>query len=455
MPHPPGNKVDRLLLVVLGVYLIFVVTRLSPSIHAQSIQTQGVSFLPAVLYFIPSSTPTAAPGRVLISEVLYNHPTQGENGEWIELYNPGDFAFDLSGHKLGDEEEQFDGEGMYVFPNGTILSPKQVMVVASKAAVFRSLYGFPPAFELNNTDLSVPELPHYAAWSDGLLGLANEGDEVIILDSADHYADALVWGNGSPFFYPTVPKVAIGSSLERYPPFQDSDTAQDWREQHAPSPGSVDLTPPTPTSTFTPTATNTATPANSPTPTPTQTDTPTPTLIPALVINEIHADPHSFLGDANGDLIVDVHDDEFIEIINATGATVDLSGWRLRDDNDLRHIFPKGTLLVDGCAVIVFGGGNPIGSFGGSIVQTASTGSLELNNEGDRVSLLNPSLAVVAAVGYGPEASYNQSLTRNPDITGSEPLEQHASIAESGEALFSPGRRLDGLPFSGCNPTSK
>jgi hypothetical protein len=198
------------------------------------------------------------------------------------------------------------------------------------------------------------------------------------------------------------------------------------------------------------TPTHTPTPTNTPTPTPTPTDTPTPTQIPALVINEILADPGTFTGDANGDLVIDAQDDEFIEIVNATGETLDLSGWRLEDRFYLRHIFPEGTLLADGCAVVVFGGGNPTGTFGGSLVQTASTGSLWLNNDEDRVSLLDPDQTPVAAISFGIEADYDQSITRNPDVRGLEPLVQHASIPAANGALFSPGTRLDGTPFEGC-----
>jgi hypothetical protein len=386
----------------------------------------------------------------LIGEVMYDHDSAGDDGEWIALYNAGDFTVDLSGYKLGDEETQGGHEGMYAFPDGNTLGPRQVILIASKAAIFYALYGFLPAFELTNTDLSVPELPDYLAWTDGNLGLANDGDEVVLLDELDQLADAVVWGNGLPFFYPTVPKVAPGHSIERYPPHQDSDTALDWRDQPAPLPEYVDTTPPTRTPTLTPTPTHTSTPTETPTPTPTSTDTPTPTLEPALVINEILADPGTFTGDANGDLVVDPQDDEFIEIVNATGATLDLSGWRLEDRFFLRHFFPEGTLLADGCAVVVFGGGEPTGGFGGSIVQIASEGALRLNDDEERVTLLDPSLMPVAAYSFGLEANNDQSLTRDPDITGSDPLVQHASIPAAGGRLFSPGTRLNGAPFEGC-----
>ena len=72
----------------------------------------------------------------------------------------------------------------------------------------------------------------------------------------------------------------------------------------------------------------------------------TPGEAPAAdwVINEILADPASGLaGDSNGDGVRDFSDDEFVEVVNVSGASVDISGWtlvrRLRRDPQLprRH----------------------------------------------------------------------------------------------------------------------
>ena len=51
----------------------------------------------------------------------------------------------------------------------------------------------------------------------------------------------------------------------------------------------------------------------------------------------------------------------------------------------MRHTFPENTLLDGGKAIVVFGGGSPTGDFGGATVQTATGGSLSLNNSGDKV----------------------------------------------------------------------
>ncbi|MFQ5649327.1 MAG: lamin tail domain-containing protein [bacterium] len=172
------------------------------------------------------------------------------------------------------------------------------------------------------------------------------------------------------------------------------------------------------------------------------------------VINEILADPAlSPDGDANGDSIRNGSDDEFVEIVNVSGDSLDLSGWTLSDGLRVRHTFPDNTVLPDGCAIVLFGGGSPDGTFGGAEVQTASTGLLALNNSGDTI-VLNDGASDMASLTYGPEASSDQSLTRDPDITGSVPLAQHSTATGAGGALFSPGTRVDGTRFAACFSSS-
>jgi len=168
-----------------------------------------------------------------------------------------------------------------------------------------------------------------------------------------------------------------------------------------------------------------------------------------FVINEIHADPASGLpGDANGDGIRHYGQDEFVELVNTSGADIDVSGWTLADGVGPRHVFPSGSVVESGCAVVVFGGNTPTGDFGASLVQIASSGSLGLNNGGDTVTLSDG--AIDLSTSYGGEGGNNQSLTLAPDVSGTSYV-QHSSASGSGGALFSPGTQADGSQFSGCD----
>ena len=167
-----------------------------------------------------------------------------------------------------------------------------------------------------------------------------------------------------------------------------------------------------------------------------------------LVINEILADPDPIRGDSNGDGVVSSDDDEFLELVNISGQELDLSGWQVFDEIRLRYTFPEGTSLAAGCGLVVFGGGEPAGDFGGSLVFTA--GSLGLNNTGDLITLLDSDGLLVTSLRYGSEGNQDQSLTRVPDLYGLLPLILHSEVPDGGGALYSPGTRVDGSEFGDC-----
>jgi hypothetical protein len=167
-----------------------------------------------------------------------------------------------------------------------------------------------------------------------------------------------------------------------------------------------------------------------------------------FVINEIHADPAGDLsGDANGDGVRDATQDEFVELVNTSASDLDVSGWTLSDGFGARHVFPPGSVVESGCSVVVFGGNTPTGTFGASLVQTASSGALGLNNGGDTITLSDGVTSL--SVSFGGEGGNDQSLTLEPDVTGASYV-LHASASGSGGALFSPGTQADGSQFSGC-----
>lgn len=178
-----------------------------------------------------------------------------------------------------------------------------------------------------------------------------------------------------------------------------------------------------------------------------------------IVINELLADPPDGLnGDANHDGVRDTSADEFVELVNSTRHDIDLSGYQLQSrsltatNDTLRHRFAQGTTLFAGTAIVVFGGGSPNASdpsFGRSQVVKASSGGLSLVNSGGVVTLRKPNGEIVTSIAYGASLNLrgdqNQSLTRAPDITGDFTL--HSTAPGSNKTLFSPGNRLDGLPF--------
>ncbi len=207
-----------------------------------------------------------------------------------------------------------------------------------------------------------------------------------------------------------------------------------------PTPGESLSTTPQMTATLTITLTSSPPPRSS---TPTGTGD-----VIDIIINEIHADPDSLNGDANGDGLVHSDDDEFLELVNIGVNLIDLSDWVIQDALRDRYTFPLGTTLKSGCGLLVFGGGEPVGDFGGSLIFTA--GSLSLNNSGDVLSLRDDQGIAQIVLSYGPEGGQNQSLTRYPDLAETLPLFLHSEILEASGALFSPGVKLDGFSFGVC-----
>lgn len=395
----------------------------------------------------PTLIPTPFDKILLISEVFYHPEKNDPYGEWIEIYNPGTDPIHLEGFKIGDEETKDGYEGMLLFPSDTYIQPGQTLVIANHALTFFDNYGKRPDFEMVDSRPDVPNMIKYTAWATGPVILANSGDEVLILDALDNVVDAVSWGGSAWAFDPPAIPAVKGHSLERYPPGQDTNSSLDWRAQSDPDPGSVDLTPPAPTPTPEPT------PEDTPEEEATPTDVPTPTPPPVLVINEIHAQPSFPLyGDANGDGIVDRNEDEFIEIVNASDFPVDVGGWSIATLHGVKHTFPMPSVIEAGCAVVVFGGGTPKGDFGGSLVQVADSGRLRLIDSGETVTLRDLEAAEVISYAYGMEGAGGQSLTRSPDVSGEDPLVQHSTALHSGGRLFSPGTKLDGTWFDGCQP---
>lgn len=159
---------------------------------------------------------------------------------------------------------------------------------------------------------------------------------------------------------------------------------------------------------------------------------------PDIVLNEILSDPDE---DANGDGNFSTDDDEFLEFVNTGNSDLDITNWTVEDATSTTHTFENPTVLKSHQAIVVFGGGTPTGDFGGALVQTTS--SLSLNNSGDDVILKNDSGVEIINIHYS--GASNQSETRSPDITGT--FTDHTIVDTDNGSSFSPGTRIGGFPF--------
>ena len=315
--------------------------------------------------------------------------------EFVEIVNTGDSDVDLSGLTLSDGNEV-----QHVFADDTMLAAGAAIVIFG---------GGEPTGEFGGATVVVA--------STGGLSLNNGGDTLTLATADGEVIQELEYGSEG----------GQNVSLTRDPDLTGAFVQHDGATGAGGAP-------------FSPGTTIEGDPFGAPAP-----------ELPVLTINEIHADPAGDLtGDANGDGERNATADEFLEIVNTDDFEADLSGVTISDGGETRHTFADGTILAAGAAIVVFGGGTPTGEFGGAAVVTASSGGLSLNNGGDDITVAAADGTVIAQFTYGGEGGDNQSITRDPDLTGE--FIQHTDAAGANGALFSPGTEIDGDPFIAPDP---
>ncbi len=82
----------------------------------------------------------------------------------------------------------------------------------------------------------------------------------------------------------------------------------------------------------------------------------TGSLLSGVTINEIGGTPNA-IQDLNGDGI-GTNDDQFIELVNTSGVTVDISGWQLYERDVVKHTFAPGTTLAPGERITIVDSAN-------------------------------------------------------------------------------------------------
>ncbi|MGV6853299.1 MAG: lamin tail domain-containing protein [bacterium] len=472
----------------------------SSSLETSSLQLSGTgSQYSDFIWQAPaaSTTGTANNGQVfdgcgamgapelLLSEVVVT-PTAGE---YIEIYNPGASAVDLTDVYLTDAT--FSGGSVYYynlvtgsnaggggssdffarFPAGASIPSGEYQTVAlSGSGNFNTTYGMDPTYELYEDAMTADAIPDMLEALPGSIngqgGLSNSGEVAILFywDSSTDLVqdlDYVVWGdkaegvdktgvsidgpdgNAIPSSYANDTAIvsqsvagagshASGNSFSRVDLSEGAEVQTGGNGVAGDDETSEDLSNTWAELTTSP---NAASPA-------------APVTVDWL-INEFQADPDGTNGDANGDGSVNSSQDEFVELVNVSGSAQDISGWTLSDGFGVRHTFPAGSTVPDQCSIVVFGGGTPTGDFGFSVVQISSTGTLGLNNGGDTITL-NDGVTDQVSYTYGGEGGNNQSVTLEPDLNTMSSYALHSAATGSAGALFSPGTKIDGSFFAGC-----
>ncbi|HOL47275.1 MAG TPA: lamin tail domain-containing protein, partial [bacterium] len=180
-----------------------------------------------------------------------------------------------------------------------------------------------------------------------------------------------------------------------------------------------------------------------------------------VVINEINSDNTQSGGaeDANGDGVWDDKDD-FIEIYNYGDVAVDISNWKLSDNdtNSYEFTFPAGTIIEPKEFITVFGGTDT------SIIKNISgkyfgCNGLSINaTSADTVYLFDNNNNVIDSYAYttsgNAEIDADQSITRYPDGTGSFIKSSLVHPAKKRVTPNRPYNDMDGFLNASITPSS-
>jgi len=149
----------------------------------------------------------------VFSEVLYDAINE-PSGEWIELYNPTSEPVDISGWIIEDNG------GNWTIPAGTVIDAGQFITIARNATEFYNMYGCLPHLTYNKQ-------------------LANTGNDWLRLYNGSIEIDMVRWKNASvgwPIY------ANENKSIQRQPPWQDTNTSADWINDSLPTPACIQPT---------------------------------------------------------------------------------------------------------------------------------------------------------------------------------------------------------------------
>lgn len=144
---------------------------------------------------------SATQAQVIINEIMYNPPESGTDSlEYIELYNAGNTAVDVSGWSLFGVN--------FTYPAGSSIAAKGYSVTAVNANAFKNAFGFLPL-----------------QWNT-MSGLNNSGEIIKILDAASTEVDAVDYKNALPW---PVEGAGNGNSIVLCDPNADNSNPANWQ----------------------------------------------------------------------------------------------------------------------------------------------------------------------------------------------------------------------------------
>lgn len=142
---------------------------------------------------------------IVINEINYNSDELNFNvNDWIELFNNSDTQRDLSGWIFKDEESLAG----YVIPDGTIINPKDFLVICEDTLSFKFLF---------------PDVKKFIGNFE--FGLSGGGEPIMLFDNAGNLIDSVDYDDKAPW---ASEADGSGPTLELKNPVLDNNKFENW-----------------------------------------------------------------------------------------------------------------------------------------------------------------------------------------------------------------------------------
>lgn len=146
----------------------------------------------------------AQKSKLIFNEINYKPGAVSIGGDWVEIYNPGNIAVDMSGWTYLDS----NNSNKFNFPTGFVLQPDDYVVIAEDINIFNAIY---------------PDVTNVLG-SAGF-GLSGNGENIRLLDKLGQLIDSVHYKTTPP--WPNIVS-GTGQTLELKNPNLDRNIGENW-----------------------------------------------------------------------------------------------------------------------------------------------------------------------------------------------------------------------------------
>jgi len=188
---------------------------------------------------------TEAERAILITEFYYYSYIEDELDEYIEIYNPGDETVDISGWQLTHDAASELEDGIF-FPPGTLVTPKQYLLIAHSAEELDKSAGIAADLDVINGGICPDMEAGKASW----INMKDYSGQIVLRTAQRLVVDNVVYGREELSKYgwngTGVPRCARGYICRRNSfsgRMPDTNTSLDFNSLKAYPLGGSDLSP--------------------------------------------------------------------------------------------------------------------------------------------------------------------------------------------------------------------